>query len=503
MDLIGGRFELREPIASGGTSTVWRAFDHELGSVCAAKVLRMRDAGGLMRFAREQSRRLVGHHLVTPYAWVADDGTALIAFELLPGGSLRTLIGDYGPLADATIVAILDQLLDALEGVHAAGIVHRDVKPGNVLLRATGDGPLDLALADFGIAIAFTDARLTIVGTVIGTPGYMPPEVLRGEATPEESHDLFALGRVAVALVLGHENGTCEEALELIKGPALSRTVRALNSPDPAARPVNVQEVRQLLAGAVRDPLPRERDGEPITVFDQVGPGDDAGRYSGGMDADLGGSGAGTNNTGTSGRNPDPESAGAGGDLGAVNLVDHRGNITENSEDPEPGDETTPMFRQPRPILEQSQAPTVPSGPDQPIISTKSAQSENLRGANTDSGGRVVPRPGKPVSFNWRRVALAITLVVAGIISFAIWNSEGDKTPVIPTDNITEPLAPGEKHRPHDPGKATPTVAVPKENAPNVGDTCTWLTEGDREISSSGTPIQCQLIDGEYVWRAP
>ncbi len=459
MDLIGGRFELREPIASGGTSTVWRAFDHELGTVCAAKVLRMRDAGGLMRFAREQSRRLEGHHIVTPYAWVADDGTALIAFELLPGGSLRTLIGDYGPLADATIVAILDQLLDALEGVHGAGIVHRDVKPGNVLLRATGDGPIDVALADFGIAIAFTDARLTIAGTVIGTPGYMPPEVLRGEAVPEDSHDLFALGRVAAALVLGHENGTSEEATELIEDPVLARALRALTASDPQLRPSNVQEAQQLLAGAVRDALPRDRDGELITVFDQIG------------------------------------------------------------EEPEPSKETTPMFHPSRPTLEQSgTTPAVPSEVDRAIkldeptkldrtiTPEKSAESNDVRGTG-DSGG-IVPRPGKPLSSRWIRLTIAaVALAVTGIISFVIWNGSREGDPLIPTDGVTATVEPGDTPsdtgQPNDTGKATSTPEGPKENAPNVGDTCTWLTEGDLELSQSGAQVQCQLVDGEYLWQVP
>lgn len=274
MDLIGGRWELRDPIASGGSATVWRAFDHRLGTECAAKVLRHRDAGHIIRFAREQSRRLEGPHVVAPYAWVADDGTALIASELVSGGSLASLIGDYGALSDGTVVAILDQLLDALNDVHGAGIVHRDVKPGNVLLRATGTGPIDVALTDFGIAIAATDARLTTAGMVIGTPGYVPPEVMRGHSGPEMSHDLYAMGWLAMVLILGREGGAREEALADVADPVLARALERLTDPVAQARPRRVEDVRVLLEGALRDAVPRDREGEPIVIFDQLPGGD-------------------------------------------------------------------------------------------------------------------------------------------------------------------------------------------------------------------------------------
>ncbi|MDF1489743.1 serine/threonine-protein kinase [Tessaracoccus caeni] len=268
--MVAGRWELREPIASGGTSTVWRAVDHRLDTPCAAKLLRQRDAGQILRFAREQSRRLVGPHVVAPYAWAADDNAAVIVSELVTGGSLRTLIGDYGGLSDGTVTTILDQLLDALDDVHRAGIVHRDVKPANVLLRATGEGPLDVALTDFGIAIAQSEVRLTQAGMVIGTPGYVPPEVLRGAALPDPAHDLYALGMLAVALVLGHEDGSPLQAADAVHDPHLRHTILAMTQSDPVARPGDVTQARSLLADARRDALPKDRDGEPIAVLEHV-----------------------------------------------------------------------------------------------------------------------------------------------------------------------------------------------------------------------------------------
>lgn len=196
------------------------------------QVSKQRDAGEILRFAREQSRRLVGEHIVAPYAWAVDDGMSVIALELIAGGSLRTLSGDHGPLAEGTIVTVLDQVLDALATVHAAGIVHRDVTCGNILVRSTGFDPIDVALTDFGIAIALADARLTTVGSVVGTPGYLPPEVLRGQSPPRPAQCLLAA--------------------------------------DPESRPSNVEQVRALLKDALRDPLARDRAGDAVEIMEKI-----------------------------------------------------------------------------------------------------------------------------------------------------------------------------------------------------------------------------------------
>ncbi len=202
-DVIAGRFALCDPIAAGGSGTVWRALDLRLGRFCAAKVMRRRESGDVLRFAREQSMRLDHRHVLTPYSWAAEDEHVVIASELAEGGSLGALIRDHGPLAEASVVTVLDQLLDALAVVHAARLVHRDVKPGNVLVHATGTGPMHLLLADFGLAIGVDDPRLTQFGLVIGTTGYLAPEVARGQSGPTRAQDLFAAGRSAQALRAG------------------------------------------------------------------------------------------------------------------------------------------------------------------------------------------------------------------------------------------------------------------------------------------------------------
>jgi hypothetical protein len=267
-EIIAGRYALCDPIGVGGTGTVWRAFDRERGRFCAAKLLRQRDAGELLRFAREQAVRLTHPRVVSPYAWAADDGMVVIVSELIDGGSLQTLIGDYGPLAEGTVVAVLDQVLDALGAVHAAQLIHRDVKPGNLLLRS--GTRLDVLLADFGLTIGVRDARLTQVGTVIGTPGYLPPEVLAGGVPPDVRHDLYAAGRLGLTLLAGGEIDDTRSWLGTIVDPGLRSALAALVATDPAERPASTDAARALLARAVRDAVPHTRDGDPIIVLRQL-----------------------------------------------------------------------------------------------------------------------------------------------------------------------------------------------------------------------------------------
>ncbi len=271
-DVLAGRFELGDPIASGGSGVVWRAWDNRLDRPCAAKLLRRRDAGELLRFAREQSVRLSHAHVLTPYTWAAEDDYVLIASELVEGGSLAGLVGDYGPLAEPTVAALLLQLLDALAHVHECGLIHRDVKPANILLRATGTGPLHVLLADFGLALRPDDARLTEHGMVIGTPGYLPPEVLRDTSVPAPAHDLYALGRLAGALLTAVEPDPGGDAADLstVHDTVLRRAVEAFSAPELRVRPRSAEQARDLLRGAAVDPRPRSAEGELIDIVNQL-----------------------------------------------------------------------------------------------------------------------------------------------------------------------------------------------------------------------------------------
>jgi serine/threonine-protein kinase len=183
---VAGRYVLLEEIGRGATGAVHRARDLRLRQYVAAKVVR---GPGVPALALEQARRVEHPHVLCPLGWAAEDDLALIAMELVDGGSVRDLLARAGPLPEPVVVHLLAQLLDALAAVHAAGLVHADVKPANLLLRA-GVRP-HLLLADFGVAVPAGHPA-----PVAGTPSYLPPERLAG-APPQPSQDVYAAGLVA------------------------------------------------------------------------------------------------------------------------------------------------------------------------------------------------------------------------------------------------------------------------------------------------------------------
>ncbi len=187
---------LLEEVGRGGHGVVHRALDLRTRQHVAAKVLRGSDPGALLRFVREQGHRVDHPHVLAPLAWAAEDGVAVIAMELVLGGSVRDLLARTGPLPPDDVAGLLGQLLDALAAVHAQGLVHGDVKPSNLLLRA-GARP-HLLLADFGVATKLGDPATGPAGT----PAYLPPERLAG-APPHPSQDVFAAGLLARRTLAG------------------------------------------------------------------------------------------------------------------------------------------------------------------------------------------------------------------------------------------------------------------------------------------------------------
>src|SRR5690242_8382750 len=280
-ELFAGRYELADPIGRGGVGAVWRAWDHRRRRYVAAKVLQQSDAHALLRFVREQALRIDHPHVLAPASWAADDDKVLFTMDLVAGGSLVHLVGDYGPLPPAFVCTLLDQLLSGLAAVHAEKVVHRDIKPANVLLEATGTGRPRLRLSDFGIAMRLGEPRLTETNLVVGTPGYLAPEQMMG-AEPDFPSDLFAVGLVALYLLEGAkpdakaliqyfaEHGT-PSAPKGIPEP-LWQVVATLLQPDPQARFRTATGARKALASA-RELLPEPGpDDELIEVFDQLGP---------------------------------------------------------------------------------------------------------------------------------------------------------------------------------------------------------------------------------------
>ncbi|RDG39290.1 serine/threonine-protein kinase [Streptomyces corynorhini] len=280
-EIFAGRYELIDPIGRGGVGAVWRAWDQRRRRYVAAKVLQQSDAHTLLRFVREQALRIDHPHVLAPASWAADDDKVLFTMDLVSGGSLAHVIGDYGPLPPRFVCTLLDQLLAGLAAVHAEGVVHRDIKPANLLMEATGTARPHLRLSDFGISMRKGEPRLTETNYVVGTPGYFAPEQMMG-AEPDFPSDLFAVGLVALYLLQGQKpdskalveyfaaHGT-PGAPQGIPEP-LWQVLAGLLQPDPHARFRTANGARKALTSAV-ELLPEPTgDEEPVEVFDQIGP---------------------------------------------------------------------------------------------------------------------------------------------------------------------------------------------------------------------------------------
>lgn len=202
--ILGKRYELGEPIGEGNFSITYRATDTVLGRDVAVKVLRDQYASHeafATRFENEAraAARISHPNVVQVFDYGRDDGTIYIVMQYVPGPSLKDYIREEGPLTVEEAVGFGRQMLDGLAAIHAAGIVHRDVKPQNVLLTDTHQ----VKVTDFGIArLGGADAGLTEAGTAIGTAAYMAPEQASGgEITP--SSDLYSAGVVLYEMLTG------------------------------------------------------------------------------------------------------------------------------------------------------------------------------------------------------------------------------------------------------------------------------------------------------------
>jgi serine/threonine protein kinase len=205
--VIGGRYVVLGELGRGGMGVVWRAEDRVMGRHVAVKELHL-PAGlspderllfreRLLREARTAGR-LNDPGIVTVYDVVTDEGVDHIVMELIEARTLAEMVATRGPLDERTATAVARQLLAALGTAHENGVVHRDVKPSNVMLGPGGR----VKLTDFGVAQAVDDPRLTSTGTVVGSPGYLSPERLEGgPATP--AADLWALGATLFFAVQG------------------------------------------------------------------------------------------------------------------------------------------------------------------------------------------------------------------------------------------------------------------------------------------------------------
>jgi hypothetical protein len=283
--LIAGRYALLREIGRGGMGIVWLAEDRTIGRHVAIKELHLPDDVApeeknvfeerVLREARAAGR-LNDPGVVTVYDVLREHDKTFIVMELIQATTLSQLVEDRGPLAPDTVARIAEQLLDALAAAHAAGIVHRDVKPSNIMVMANGR----VKLTDFGIAQSTDDPRLTTSGILVGSPIYMAPERLRGDDADAGS-DLWALGAVLFFAVEGYaafERSSTAATMHAIlnevpyltrcQGPLAAVITGLLNS-HPEARP-SAAQVRGLLAQAagtppegVTAPLTRYQPGRP------------------------------------------------------------------------------------------------------------------------------------------------------------------------------------------------------------------------------------------------
>jgi serine/threonine protein kinase len=286
-DLLGtlGPYEVQEVIGQGGMGVVLKAFEPALHRLVAIKVLAAAVAGSALarrRFTREaQAAAAVCHeHVVAVHGVHEADGLPYLVMQYVAGESLQARLDRTGPLEVAEIVRIGMQTASGLAAAHAQGLIHRDVKPANILLEsevgpASRAGPAGAArlaaptarvkITDFGLARTADDVGLTQQGTVAGTPEYMAPEQARGEAVDHRA-DLFSLGAVLYACCTGVPPFRAATLLEVIRrvNDEVPAPVRALNpevpawlekvvlrllAKDPAGRFQSAAEVATLLEG--------------------------------------------------------------------------------------------------------------------------------------------------------------------------------------------------------------------------------------------------------------
>lgn len=309
---VRNRYTLRRQLGSGGGGTVWAGDDELLQRPVAVKAVDIPDSvpdeehtASRERVLREAraAARLEHPNVVTVFDVFDEDGCAYIVMELVGAPSLAALVARDGPLEPSHAAEIGLQLLDALEAAHGHGVVHRDVKPSNVVVPDAGSAKL----TDFGIATLAGDSRVTASGVVLGSPSYIAPEQAR-EGTGQSAADLWGLGATLYFAVEGEPPferaqpvATVEAVLHAEPRPAeragaLEPLLADLLHKDPAARPSHT-EVRERLralasgeasgvaatqpaevtqpidtAPPVEEPPPDDRPGEPAPPRTAAGP---------------------------------------------------------------------------------------------------------------------------------------------------------------------------------------------------------------------------------------
>jgi serine/threonine protein kinase len=288
-DVLGGRYQLDELIGEGGMGSVWRATDRTLERTVAVKVFWVPASEESEASRRESEKRLlaaVSHpSLVTIFdAHLSDDEPSFLVMEHVDGGTLGSLI-TRGPIGPRDAAALAADLAEALHVVHEAGIIHRDVKPANILLRPplTPEHTFRAVLADFGIAHAVDAARITTPGLAMGTAAYIAPEQVRGNP-PTPASDIYSLGLVLLEALSGSRAFPAQTPIEAISvrltsapsvpgrwGYGWKSLLTAMTALDAEARPsaLEVASRARVLDAAPSDPastMPMDISDSPIIL---------------------------------------------------------------------------------------------------------------------------------------------------------------------------------------------------------------------------------------------
>ncbi len=283
--LIDGRYEVRERIAAGGMATVYLALDTRLERLVAVKVMHAAFSGDseqgefASRFRREAkaSARLTHPGLVRVYDQGTDGDLSYLTMEYVDGENLRTRLLHESTLTVGESLALIEAILDALSAAHRLGLVHRDVKPENVLIDEDGRPKL----ADFGLARAVTEVTSTSTGTIMGTVAYLAPELVQRGDTDART-DIYAVGIMLFEALTGRQPFTAPSAIEVatrhvhedVPAPStyvpwlpaeIDSLVLALASRDPSGRPANATTALALVrqTRAMIDEPTLDRKAEP------------------------------------------------------------------------------------------------------------------------------------------------------------------------------------------------------------------------------------------------
>jgi len=262
---LGGRYRLDRRIATGGMGEVWSATDEVLGRVVAAKTLQANlidEPGFLDRFRAEARHAASLSHpaIATVFDYGESNGHAYLVMELVDGRTLSRVLAADAPLAPDRAASILAQTCAGLGAAHAAGVVHRDIKPGNIML--TPDDRVKIT--DFGISKLVGSVPLTATGQVLGTPQYISPEQATGSsATP--ASDIYSLGVIGYEMLSGHRPFQADTPVGFAMAhvhqtasplpssvPAhLAAAINEMMRKDPAARPADAAELSRRFEASI------------------------------------------------------------------------------------------------------------------------------------------------------------------------------------------------------------------------------------------------------------